>query len=91
MNPPDISIRLDFKTVKTMFFDRAKIKNKVDVRTRKVLSKFGAYVRQTARKSIRKRKRSSTPNRFTNRLTDPRLQGRTKRSTRKSTKRFPPC
>lgn len=46
-----------------MFFDRAKIKQKVDVRTRKVLSKFGAYVRQTSRRSIRKRKGTSKPGR----------------------------
>ena len=46
-----------------MFFDRAKVKRKVDVRTRKVLSKFGAYVRQTSRKSIRKRKGTSKPGR----------------------------
>ena len=46
-----------------MFFDRAKIKKKVDARTRKVLSKFGAFVRQTSRKSIRKRKGTSKPGR----------------------------
>ncbi len=46
-----------------MFFDRAKIKKKVDARTRKVLSKFGAFVRQTSRKSIRKRKGASKPGR----------------------------
>jgi hypothetical protein len=44
-----------------MFFDRSKIKSKVDARTRKVLSKFGAFVRKTARQSIRKRKGSSKP------------------------------
>ena len=44
-----------------MFFDRAKIKNKVDARTRKVLSKFGSFVRQTARRSIRRRKGTSRP------------------------------
>jgi len=54
-------LRIDFKTAKGMFFDRAKIKNKVDARTRKVLSKFGAFVRQTSRGSIRKRKRASNP------------------------------
>jgi phage gpG-like protein len=37
------------------------IKSKVDTATRKRLSKFGAYVRQTARQSIRKRKGSSRP------------------------------
>jgi hypothetical protein len=44
-----------------MFFDRKKIQNKIDLRTRKVLSKFGAYVRQTAKKSIRKRDGTSLP------------------------------
>ncbi|GHT23217.1 hypothetical protein FACS189419_06890 [Planctomycetales bacterium] len=44
-----------------MFFDRKNIRNKVDLRTRKVLSKFGSYVRQTAKKSIRKRKGTSKP------------------------------
>ena len=56
-------INVDFKLAKTMFFDRAKIKKKVDARTRKVLSKFGAFVRQTSRKSIRKRKGTSKPGR----------------------------
>ena len=46
-----------------MFFDRAKVKKKVDARTRKVLSKFGAFVRQTSRESIRKRKGTSKPGR----------------------------
>jgi hypothetical protein len=52
---------IDFRTMKKMFFDRAKIKQKVDLRTRKVLSKFGAFVRQTSRRSIRKRKGTSKP------------------------------
>jgi hypothetical protein len=45
-----------------MFFDRKEITQKVDARTRKVLSKFGAFVRKTARQSIRKRKGTSQPN-----------------------------
>jgi hypothetical protein len=52
---------IDFRTMKKMFFDRAKIKRKVDKRTIKVLSKFGAYVRQSSRRSIRKRKGTSRP------------------------------
>ena len=56
-------LRVDFHLARTMFFDRAKIKKKVDARTRKVLSKFGAFVRQTSRKSIRKRKGTSKPGR----------------------------
>ena len=47
--------------MKRMFFDRKKIRNKVDARSRQVLSKFGAYVRRTAKRSIRKRKRTSAP------------------------------
>ena len=52
---------IGFKAAKGMFFDRALIKSKVDTATRKRLSKFGAHVRQTSRRSIRKRKASSRP------------------------------
>jgi len=44
-----------------MFFDRAKIKKKSDTATRKYLSKFGAFVRQTSRRSIRSGKGTSKP------------------------------
>jgi len=44
-----------------LFFDSAKVVRSVDKSTRKVLSKFGAFVRRTAKQSIRKRKKSSTP------------------------------
>ena len=43
------------------FFDRKGVRNRVDAATRKVLSRFGAYVRRTARSSIRKRKKPSQP------------------------------
>ncbi len=43
------------------FFDTKEIKATVDVATRKVLSKFGAFVRTRARSSIRKRKAISAP------------------------------
>lgn len=56
-------IRLDFKAMKSMFFDRKTIRNKIDPRTRKVLSKFGAHVRQTSKRSIKKRKGTSKPGR----------------------------
>jgi len=52
---------IHLKSAKGMFFDRTSIQNKVDTATRKRLSQFGAYVRQTARRSLRKRKRSSRP------------------------------
>jgi len=43
------------------FFDRKVVRNAVDRAARRVLSKFGAFVRRAARSSIRKRKRASTP------------------------------
>ena len=43
------------------FFDRAKVKRAVDAATRRVLSKFGAFVRRRARSSIRARKAVSEP------------------------------
>ena len=46
---------------KSMFFDRQKVKDAVDKATRKVLAKFGAYVRTAAKSSIRKRKAISAP------------------------------
>jgi len=44
-----------------MFFDRAEVLGAVDKAARRVLSKFGAFVRRTARQSIRKRKKASKP------------------------------
>ena len=46
---------------KEMFFDRLKVTRAVDSGVRKVLSKFGAFVRTGARHSIRKRKGVSQP------------------------------
>ena len=45
--------------IKKLFFDRKAVTGKVDRTTRKVLSRFGAFVRRTAKSSIRKRKRVS--------------------------------
>lgn len=47
--------------IKQLFFDTPKVVRAVDKTTRRVLSKFGAFVRRTARSSIRKRKRTSEP------------------------------
>ena len=46
---------------KAMFFDRAAVTGAVDKATRKVLSKFGAFVRTGARHSLRRRKGTSDP------------------------------
>ena len=54
-------IGLDFKAAKAGFFDRAAVLGAVDRATRKVLSRFGAFVRTTARSSIRRRKNISRP------------------------------
>jgi hypothetical protein len=52
---------MTFQAAKGGFFDREKVKNAVDAGTRRVLSKFGAFVRQRAKTSIRKRKGTSPP------------------------------
>lgn len=45
--------------IRHVFFDSPKVTRSVDKTTRKVLSRFGAFVRRTAKQSIRKRKKSS--------------------------------
>ena len=52
---------MDFKAVKRSFFDRKAVRSAVDRAARRVLSRFGAFVRRTAKSSIRKRKRTSAP------------------------------
>ena len=47
--------------IKRMFFDRQAVISKVDAASRKVLSKFGAFVRRSAKSSIRKRKKPAPP------------------------------
>lgn len=51
-------IHLEFKQ---LFFDRKAVMSKVDAASRKVLSKFGAFVRRSAKSSIRKRKKPAPP------------------------------
>jgi len=46
---------------KGLFFDSKKVIDATTRAERKVLSRFGAYVRRSARSSIRKRKRASAP------------------------------
>jgi hypothetical protein len=48
-------------TAKQGFFDRERVKRAMDRATFRVLSKFGAHVRQRAKTSIRKRKGISPP------------------------------
>lgn len=47
--------------VKALFFDRLAVMSAVDRAARRVLSKFGAFVRTAARSSIRARKAPSAP------------------------------
>lgn len=56
-------IGMKLSQVKGLFFDRPAVTNAVDRTQRKVLSKFGAFVRQAARTSIRKRRAVSEPGR----------------------------
>jgi hypothetical protein len=51
-------IHLEFKQ---LFFDRKRILTKVDAATRRALSKFGAFVRRSARGGIRKRQEPAPP------------------------------
>ena len=50
---------LDLAAVKGTFFDRAAIVEKLDPAVKKALSKFGAFVRQRSRTSIRQKKGTS--------------------------------
>ena len=54
-------IGLTFQAAKKGFFDRADVQKRVDRATRRVLSRFGAFVRQRAKTSIKKRKGISQP------------------------------
>jgi hypothetical protein len=54
-------IGIKLSDAKRLFFDRAAVTSAADRGTRKVFSKFGAFVRQTAKTSIRKRKAVSEP------------------------------
>ena len=47
--------------MKKAFFDSKKVVSATDRATRRVLSRFGAFVRRTAKQSIRKRKKASQP------------------------------
>jgi len=47
--------------ITNMFFDSKKVVSATDRATRRVLSRFGAFVRRTAKTSIRKRKKISQP------------------------------
>lgn len=54
-------VGMRLQQAKGLFFDRQRVLNSVSRAERRVLSKFGAFVRRGARSSIRKRKRSSKP------------------------------
>lgn len=54
-------IGLRIQQAKGLFFDRQKVQSAVSRAERRVLSKFGAHVRQDAKQRIRRRKRPSRP------------------------------
>ena len=47
--------------IKKLFFDTKTVRRRINATTRRVLSRFGAFVRRTAKSSIRKRKKPSQP------------------------------
>jgi ribosomal protein L44E len=47
-------LRSDINSAKRLFFDKKAVTSAVDRATRRVLSKFGAFTRRTAKKSIKK-------------------------------------
>ena len=54
-------IGFKLKTMQSRFFDSTKVISAAGRAKRKVLSRFGAFVRRTAKSSIRKRKKVSPP------------------------------
>lgn len=54
-------LSLTLKAAKSNFFDRNKVKDAMTAAAHRVLSRFGAYVRQRAKTSLRYRERSSLP------------------------------
>jgi len=51
----------DLASIKKLFFDRKSVLEATDKATRGALSKFGAFVRTTAQRSLRDRKEISRP------------------------------
>lgn len=47
-------LRMDLKAARRGFFDREAVQRKVDLATRRVLSRFGAFTRTRAKSSIRR-------------------------------------
>lgn len=47
--------------IKSLFFDRPKVQRAVDKAKRQALSRAGAFIRQTAKQSMRRRKGSAPP------------------------------
>jgi hypothetical protein len=54
-------VGLKLNRAKSLFFDRRKVQSAVSRAERRVLSRFGAFVRQDAKQRIRRRKRPSRP------------------------------
>lgn len=61
MKPSGIRIGMRVYPVTNRFFDRGKVLRHIGRRSVNALSRFGAFVRQRAKTSIRKRKRTSKP------------------------------
>lgn len=56
-----LKYKFKLKAAKGLFFDRRAVRNLIDDRTHKILSRYGYFVMKDARQSIRRRKRVSKP------------------------------
>lgn len=54
-------LEIGLAQIKQLFFDKPAVTRAMDAASRRVLSRFGAYVRQEARHSIRPRRGTSPP------------------------------
>lgn len=54
-------IGIELSKARKMFLDSAAVHRMIDQRTKRVLSRFGSFVRSTARESIKRRKEPSKP------------------------------
>lgn len=61
MITPRVGFGFKFKTAARGFFDRPAVEQAMDRASRRVFSRFGAFVRQIAKTSIRRRRDSAPP------------------------------
>lgn len=68
--------KVDFKQLKSQFFDASKVRDDADRKHAKVQAKFGAFVRRRMKSSLRYRKKPSAPGQPPSARRDPRYGGK---------------